>query len=319
MNHQMLALSLLGCALCSTAQEPPASNKEPAADAKAWSSIQTRDGKIFLEADVNGRKESTVIDLTDPATAASMRGKVIITTDIDGKKEIRIVDAKDAEKLPAPFILREKPPVRTGPVTFLGVATVEVSRELGAQLPLPPETGLLICAVAPDSPAAAAGLQDNDVLGKLDDQILISPRQLAVLIANHKEGDDVKLTYFRKGQQMETNAKLGKREAPAVAESNDPLAPLASVTRRFWTLEGDVKPQESIRWQPGIKLLENKRTDDARHDVGGDLRRALQKCPAEVRSDIEKILREYDAVPAEKLPRTEPAAPASPPAEPNPK
>jgi hypothetical protein len=272
---------------------------------------------------VNGRKESTVIDLTDPATAASMRGKVIITTDIDGKKEIRIVDAKDAEKLPAPFVLREKPPVRTGPVTFLGVATVEVSREVGAQLPLPPETGMLICAVAPNSPAAAAGLQENDVLGKLDDQILITPRQLAVLIANHKEGDEVKLTYFRKGQQMETTAKLGKREAPAVAETSDPLAPLASVTRRFWTFQPDGKLPDSesrmgpiIRVQPGKKLLETKKTDDARHDVGGDLRRALEVCPAEVRSDFERILREYDALPAEELPRTKTAAPAAPPAEP---
>ncbi len=54
--------------------------------------------------------------------------------------------------------------------------------------------------VVPDSPAAAT-LKKNDVLTKLDDQLLIEQRQLSVLIRNHKDGDEVTLTYIRGGKE----------------------------------------------------------------------------------------------------------------------
>jgi serine protease Do len=39
---------------------------------------------------------------------------------------------------------------------------------------------------------------------------LIEPRQLGVLVRSHKEGDDVKLTYYRAGKQQTGHVKLAK-------------------------------------------------------------------------------------------------------------
>lgn len=104
---------------------------------------------------------------------------------------------------------------RPGPVAYLGVSASTAPRELSGHLPVDRDTGLLVDVVAPDSPAGKAGLQPHDILTRLDDQILIHPRQLSVLVANKKEGDTVKLSYLRKGEPQETSVVLGSKEGPA--------------------------------------------------------------------------------------------------------
>jgi len=135
---------------------------------------------------------------------------------------------------------------RPGPVTYLGVSAVPLSHDLAAQLPVPEDTGLVVEGIGPDSPAGKAGIQKSDVLLKLDDQILIHPRQLAVLVANRKEGESVKVTLLRKGVEQQVAVVLGKRE-PATGHaagfgggaSNDVIfyggqdAPLRTFVRRF--------------------------------------------------------------------------------------
>ena len=101
-------------------------------------------------------------------------------------------------------------------VAFLGVETAPVSRTLAAQLGLARDTGLVVTHIAENSPAAAA-LKEDDVLTKLDDQMLINQQQLGVLVRARKEGDEVKLTVIRGGKETVVKAKLGTQEAPKMA------------------------------------------------------------------------------------------------------
>jgi len=98
-------------------------------------------------------------------------------------------------------------------VTFLGVETSPASPTLTAQLGLQKGVGLVVNHVVPES-AAAGVLQQHDILLKLDDQWLIETRQLAVLVRNHNEGDEVTLTYIRAGKQATAKVKLTKHEVP---------------------------------------------------------------------------------------------------------
>jgi len=50
------------------------------------------------------------------------------------------------------------------PVTYLGVETDGVPRVVSEQLGLPKGFGLVVEYVVPDGPAAAAGIQQNDIL-----------------------------------------------------------------------------------------------------------------------------------------------------------
>src|SRR5205823_5665995 len=61
-------------------------------------------------------------------------------------------------------------------------------------------------------PAAAAGVQQNDILKMLNDQILVQPDQLAKLVRSFPEGTNVTLTILRKGQETRITVKLAKKE-----------------------------------------------------------------------------------------------------------
>jgi serine protease Do len=98
------------------------------------------------------------------------------------------------------------------PVTFLGVETSEVPRVVSEQLGLARGFGLVVDYVVPDGPAATAGVQQNDILKMLNDQILMQPDQLSKLIRSYPEGTNITLTVLRKGQESKITVKLGKKE-----------------------------------------------------------------------------------------------------------
>ena len=98
------------------------------------------------------------------------------------------------------------------PVTYLGVETSEVPSVVAEQLGLAKGFGLVVDYVVPDGPAAAAGVQQNDILKMLNDQILMEPDQLSKLIRSFGEGTSVTLTVLRKGAETKLTAKLAKRE-----------------------------------------------------------------------------------------------------------
>src|SRR5246127_2653544 len=100
------------------------------------------------------------------------------------------------------------------PVTYLGVDTSQVPDVVSEQLGLAKGLGLVVEYVEPNSPAASAGIQQNDILKMLNDQILIEPSQLRKLLQTFSEGTEVTLTILRKGKEQKVTAKLAKKEVP---------------------------------------------------------------------------------------------------------
>src|ERR1700730_909643 len=100
------------------------------------------------------------------------------------------------------------------PVTYLGVETSDVPRVVSEQLGLPKGFGLVVDYVVPDGPAAAGGVQQNDILRMFNDQILTEPDQLSKLVRSLSEGTTVTLTVLRKGKEEKIGVKLSKKEVP---------------------------------------------------------------------------------------------------------
>src|SRR5438477_6752563 len=100
------------------------------------------------------------------------------------------------------------------PMTFLGVETSQVPDVVSEQLGLAKGLGLVIEYVEPNSPAASAGIQQNDIIKMLNDQILIEPSQLRKLLQTFSEGTEVTLTILRKGKEQKITTKLAKKEVP---------------------------------------------------------------------------------------------------------
>jgi serine protease Do len=100
------------------------------------------------------------------------------------------------------------------PVTYLGVDTSQVPTVVSDQLGLAKGFGLVVDYVEPNSPAATAGVQQNDILKMLNDQILIEPSQLRKLLQTFPEGTEVTLIVLRKAQEQKLTVKLARKEVP---------------------------------------------------------------------------------------------------------
>lgn len=93
-----------------------------------------------------------------------------------------------------------------GAGTALGVSTAPVPRVLQAQMNL--KHGLVVNYVANDSTAAKAGLQENDILLRMNDQLLFHPEQLHDLVAYYGAGKKVNVTFLRAGKEQSTECTL---------------------------------------------------------------------------------------------------------------
>ncbi|NWK54013.1 PDZ domain-containing protein [Verrucomicrobiaceae bacterium N1E253] len=111
----------------------------------------------------------------------------------------------------------------------LGVQVIKPGVALYAQLPsLPKGSGFLLKAVIPDGAASVAGLKPMDLIWKLDGQILINESQMLVLLAMHRPGDKVELSYFRSGEARSSTLTLQARsdqETPQPDLLAMPVAP----------------------------------------------------------------------------------------------
>lgn len=99
-----------------------------------------------------------------------------------------------------------------GPRPWLGVSSDALSEDVRSLLPDGVVGGLIVRHVDADSPAAKAGVQVNDILLKIDDQLLVNPEQLRQLVQLRKEGDQLALTALRKGKELKLQPTLVMKE-----------------------------------------------------------------------------------------------------------
>ncbi|HEX9076092.1 MAG TPA: trypsin-like peptidase domain-containing protein [Anaerolineae bacterium] len=97
---------------------------------------------------------------------------------------------------------------------YLGVAPVTITPAIRAQLGLSADKGVILDTVAPNSPAARAGLQQGDVIVAADGNPLVDEAALRQAIASHRIGDTMRLTVLRSGRQMDVQVQLAQAPAP---------------------------------------------------------------------------------------------------------
>jgi S1-C subfamily serine protease len=91
---------------------------------------------------------------------------------------------------------------------FLGVHTQELTPELAQQLGVGAEKGNLVTRVMPESPAAKAGLKQEDVITQIGDRKVATPRELREAIRQAEPGKEVRLKVLRGKENLELKAQL---------------------------------------------------------------------------------------------------------------
>jgi len=97
--------------------------------------------------------------------------------------------------------------------SYLGVDVAEIGAERARALQLPEERGVEITRIAPDSPAAKAGLKAGDVVLEYNGQRVEGTEQFIRLVRETPVGRTVKLLISRGGATQTLQAAIGKRPA----------------------------------------------------------------------------------------------------------
>ena len=103
---------------------------------------------------------------------------------------------------------------------YLGVQTEEVTRENLGKFNLREVRGVGIVKVQEGSPAQASGIQDGDVIVKVNGDDITSSRKLTRLISEISPDHTARLTVLRNGSEREINVTLGKRPTPKFGEGS---------------------------------------------------------------------------------------------------
>jgi serine protease Do len=95
---------------------------------------------------------------------------------------------------------------------YLGVGIQKIDQSIATQLELPTQQGALVTEVQPDSPAAKAGFQSQDVIVEFGGSKISSPSQLQGVVSRSPINSNLKVEVRRSGKPVELTVNL--REMP---------------------------------------------------------------------------------------------------------
>ena len=93
---------------------------------------------------------------------------------------------------------------------YLGLDLKEMTETLSRELKIPPNTGVYIKSVLPDSPADKAGLKTGDVILKCAHKSVNSTEQISLIINTKNPNDVIKIHYIRNIRKKSLHVKLEK-------------------------------------------------------------------------------------------------------------
>jgi serine protease Do len=182
----------------------PASSARPqkpddSAIARLQHRINELEAKLQAQMD---RRPDQEIELADPVELEDSAQTVIV----ENQDPARIEVLPGIETDDATIVIGDEGP------SWLGVETNEVTPDKAKELKLSAERGVVLGKIVPDSPAAKAGLKENDVVAEVNGQRVEGAAQFRRMIHEIPAGRSIQLTVWRDGRAQTISATLGKSE-----------------------------------------------------------------------------------------------------------
>lgn len=157
-------------------------------------------------------KYKTVLDTSNISVTVNgdeiiLNGEKVNANDPRLKRLKRINVIRDGLINPPP------PPPATMNKAFLGVSTKAT------------ENGAQVVEVSPESPAAKAGLKEDDIITKINKEAIDGPAALFEQIGKFKPEDKITVEFLREGKSIKKEVVLAKNKMPAIARA-EALSPL---------------------------------------------------------------------------------------------
>ena len=169
---------------------------------------------------------------------------------------------------------------------WLGVSLQALTPEIAESLGMEKASGVLVADVAPDSPAARAGIRQADVVTSVGGRAMEDGKALALEIGAMEPGDEAVVTVVRDGEPRDITVKLGgwpdagktaMSEPPASAPASGPRLGVHLQTRDGQLVIAGVRPDSpaaEARLRRGDVLLS---VDNEPVAASADVEQALRK------------------------------------------
>jgi len=154
--------------------------------------------------------DTTNLTITVDGDKIMLNGEKIDASDprLKKMKRINVLGGPNSKTIKGVILDPLAPEAPLAPINkaFLGVST-ETSSE-----------GALVVEVSPESPAAKAGLAEDDIITQVNKDLIKNQSDLYTAIGKYKEGDKVIIEYVRDGKKNKKEIVLAKNKMEARAE-----------------------------------------------------------------------------------------------------
>jgi membrane-associated protease RseP (regulator of RpoE activity) len=150
--------------------------------------------------------------------------------------------------------------------SWLGVETHEVTSDKAKELKLTAERGVVLGKIVPDSPAAKAGLKENDVVTEINGQRVEGASQFRRMIHEIPAGRSIQLTVWRDGRTQTISATLGKSE-----ERRHVMTRVAPMPGTFAFRMPEMPEIPSMEWNGGMLFGGQPRLGIDAEEISGQL------------------------------------------------
>ena len=156
-------------------------------------------------------KYKTVLD-TSNITVTINGDEIMLNGEKVNANDPRLKRIKRINVLRAPG----PPPPPPAPMNeaFLGVSTKAT------------EDGAQVVEVSEESPAAKAGLKEDDIITKINNEAIDGPAELFEQIGKFKPEDKITVEFLREGKSIKKEVILAKNKMPAIARAQSPMEEL---------------------------------------------------------------------------------------------
>lgn len=195
-------------------------------------------------------------------------GTVTVTINNDGETQVKTWKIGDPFQTTRSRPITVQSKAKMEKVSWLGVAITEVSEDLGSQLPIAKGAGVRVRSAIAKSPADRAGIRPDDLIYKIDEQIIFNIPQFQSLVRSYKPGSEMDVTLFRKGKKQTVTAKPVLQEMLVDRPVSNPLRLTPP------------SPPATSAWRPTQTGTPNFTVRKPAHDVRKQIEEQRQKIEA---------------------------------------
>jgi S1-C subfamily serine protease len=117
---------------------------------------------------------------------------------------------------------------------FVGIVPGRVTAEIAKQLDAPTDRGVLVRDVAPDGPAAEAGLRPGDIITDFGDERIDTVEQFLGALRRTEPGQTVPVTVRRGGETLDAEITIGQQCLVTIAKNDEELGPMVENAQRIF-------------------------------------------------------------------------------------